>query len=194
MWLAMATLPRPAATIPLPLSLILSARHHPQCGGDVRANGWYVSNVSVSWSVVDDESSIISQTGCGATSVDTDTSGTTFTCTATSAGGSDTKSVTIKRDATAPTITYADRTAANAAGWNNSAVMVNWTCSDVTSGVVNANVSQTVSSEGTNQARRAAAPTTLAIAPAIPRAASTSTRPHRPSLPRQLLLQDSGLV
>jgi hypothetical protein len=101
--------------------------------------------------VVDPESAIVSQTGCDPQSVTSDTSGVTFTCSATSAGGSSSQSVTIKRDATAPTITFVDRTAANSNGWNNSDVTVNWSCSDTTSGVVAANVNQTVSSEGANQ-------------------------------------------
>lgn len=54
-------------------------------------------------------------------------------------------------DTTTPTITFASRTAPNAAGWNNSAVTVNWTCSDTLSGAVRLNVSQTLSSEGANQ-------------------------------------------
>jgi hypothetical protein len=107
--------------------------------------------VTLSWNVVDPESAIVSQTGCDPQSVTSDTSGVTFTCSATSAGGSSSQSVTIKRDATAPTITFVDRTAANSNGWNNSDVTVNWSCSDTTSGVVAANVNQTVSSEGANQ-------------------------------------------
>ena len=76
----------------------------------------------------------------------------TYTCSATSAGGTTTQSVTVKRDATTPTITLASRTPpANANGWNNSAVTVTWTCSDSGSGAVVETVSQTVSSDGANQ-------------------------------------------
>ncbi len=123
----------------------------PNVVGTLGNNGWYTSDVNVSWSVVDNESTITSQSNCGNQSVTSDTAGVTFTCTATSGGGTSSESVTIKRDATAPTITFANRTAANPAGWNNSAVTVNWTCSDATAGVVNASVSQTLSSEGANQ-------------------------------------------
>ncbi|MFN8491593.1 MAG: PxKF domain-containing protein [Caldilineaceae bacterium] len=123
----------------------------PNVVGTLGANGWYVSDVTISWSVVDNESTISTQSGCTAQSVTSDTSGVTFTCSATSAGGSSSQSVTIKRDATAPTITFVNRTAANGNGWNNSNVTVNWSCSDATSGVVAASVSQTVSGEGTNQ-------------------------------------------
>jgi hypothetical protein len=123
----------------------------PNVSGTLGSNGWYTSNVNVSWSVVDDESTVSSQTGCEATSVTTDTTGVTFTCSATSAGGTASQSVTLKRDATAPGISFDSRTAANGAGWNNSDVVLNWSCSDETSGVVNASVSQTVSIEGANQ-------------------------------------------
>ncbi len=123
----------------------------PTVVGTTGANGWYTSDVNVTWSVVDNESAISTQSGCTAQNITSDTSGVTFTCSATSAGGSSSQSVTIKRDATAPTITLVDRTAANSNGWNNSNVTVNWSCSDATSGVVAASASQTVSNEGANQ-------------------------------------------
>jgi von Willebrand factor type A domain len=74
--------------------------------GVIGENDWYVSDVTVSWSVVDDESTITDRTGCDTQNVDTDTNGRTFTCTATSGGGSASQTVTLKRDATAPTVTY----------------------------------------------------------------------------------------
>jgi hypothetical protein len=123
----------------------------PNVSGTLGNNGWYTSDVTVSWSVSDAESSVSTQSGCGSSSVSSDTSGVTFTCSATSAGGTTSQSVTVKRDATAPTIAFADRSAPNAAGWNNTAVTVNWTCSDAASGATSAGVSQTISSQGANQ-------------------------------------------
>lgn len=73
--------------------------------GTLGDNGWHVSDVHVSWSVVDDESSIASATGCDATSVTVDTPGTTLTCTAASQGGTNSASVTVTRDATPPVVT-----------------------------------------------------------------------------------------
>jgi hypothetical protein len=61
--------------------------------------------VGVDWSVSDAESAISSQSGCGDLSVTSDQQETTYTCTATSAGGTSTESVTIKRDATPPETT-----------------------------------------------------------------------------------------
>lgn len=59
--------------------------------------------------------------------------------------------VTPITDTTAPTITFVSRTPANVFGWNNSDVTVTWSCADAQSGVVSATVTQTVTSEGTNQ-------------------------------------------
>jgi hypothetical protein len=74
----------------------------PVVSGTAGTNGWYRSNVSVTWNVTDAESAIGSSQGCGPTSVTSDTSGITITCTATSAGGTSTASVTIKRDTISP--------------------------------------------------------------------------------------------
>ncbi|MEZ4734449.1 MAG: hypothetical protein R3E79_45745, partial [Caldilineaceae bacterium] len=76
----------------------------PNVVGTLGNNGWYVSDVTVSWSVVDAESAISSQSGCETVDVTADTDGVTFTCSATSAGGSSSESVTVKRDATAPDV------------------------------------------------------------------------------------------
>ncbi|MHB0962361.1 MAG: hypothetical protein ACYC5V_04010 [Gemmatimonadaceae bacterium] len=69
--------------------------------------GWYTSDVAVSWTVTDGQSSVTSTSGCTDASVTSDTQGVTFLCTATSAGGSASESVTIQRDATKPIIGYA---------------------------------------------------------------------------------------
>jgi hypothetical protein len=71
--------------------------------GTAGANGWYVSDVDVIWTVTDPESGV-STTGCAAATVTTDTAGTTFTCVATSDAGTTTRSVTIQRDTTPPVL------------------------------------------------------------------------------------------
>ncbi len=77
----------------------------------------------------------------------------TFVAKATDAAGNTATSsgLTVMIDTTAPVITYVDRTLANTYGWNNGDVTLNWSCTDDRSGVVDATVSQTVSTEGTNQ-------------------------------------------
>jgi hypothetical protein len=76
----------------------------PTLTGTLGNNGWYTSDVSVSWSVTDAESAVSSQLGCTPVTVATDTAGVTFTCEASSLGGTSRESVTLKRDATAPTL------------------------------------------------------------------------------------------
>jgi len=63
---------------------------------------------------------------------DTDDSGKTFTCSATSAGGTTTKSVTIYRDAAAPTTDPADDV--NDTTWRNTPLEQDFTASDPTPG------------------------------------------------------------
>ena len=120
----------------------------PNVVGTLGNNGWYVSDVSLSWSVVDAESAISSQSGCDPVTVNADTAGDTFTCSATSTGGTASQSVTIKRDATAPTISAAASSAPNANGWYNSDVTVPFTCNDNLSGVVSCPTDETLNSEG----------------------------------------------
>jgi sugar lactone lactonase YvrE len=98
--------------------------------------GWYRSNVQLSWTVRDAESAITASSGCTTSSVTTDTAGTTFTCTATSGGGTASSSITVKRDTVAPTLTFgAPSPAADASGWNSSDVAIPFTTNDALSGV-----------------------------------------------------------
>jgi hypothetical protein len=107
----------------------------PTVTGTLGNNGWYTTDIQVSWSVTDAESTVSNQTGCGAQSVIADTSGVTFTCSANSAGGMSSQSVTVKRDGTAPTVSAAAATAPNGAGWYNTDVTVQFTCADSMSGI-----------------------------------------------------------
>jgi methionine-rich copper-binding protein CopC len=77
----------------------------------------------------------------------------TASCSYTDAGGlTASASVTYTIvDTTKPVITFVSRTTANENGWNNSDVTVTWSCTDSGSGVVNATVSQTISTEGEDQ-------------------------------------------
>ena len=123
----------------------------PTINGTLGQNDWYTSNVTVSWTVTDAESTVNSKVGCETATVNADTLGVTFTCTASSAGGTTGKSVTVKRDATAPTISASASPAANANGWRNSPVTVNFTCNDALAGIATCAEAKTLSSEGANQ-------------------------------------------
>lgn len=108
----------------------------PVVSGAAGPGGWYRGDVQVSWNTADDESDIISTSGCGASLVTIDTAGVTFTCSATSAGGTATGSITIRRDTVAPTLTFqAPTTAPNANGWYNPWVRVPFVVADDLSGV-----------------------------------------------------------
>lgn len=106
----------------------------PHVSGTLGDNGWYTSDVTVTWDVVDNESTISSKTGCDSTTITSDTTGTTLTCSATSAGGTASKSVTIKRDATAPSV----QCEPVPTGWQASNVTINCTASDATSDLADA--------------------------------------------------------
>lgn len=107
----------------------------PTITGTIGDNGWYVSDVTVSWSVTDGQSAIASQSGCGTTTITADTTGTTLTCTATSVGGTSSQSVTITRDATAPTL---NPTVSPNPVYLNGAATASPNASDATSGLASA--------------------------------------------------------
>jgi Ca2+-binding RTX toxin-like protein len=77
----------------------------PTVAGTLGTNGWYVSDASVSWTVEDPESEVVSQVGCDPSAVTVDTVGTSFTCEATSETATATASVIVTRDTTPPVVT-----------------------------------------------------------------------------------------
>lgn len=123
----------------------------------IASSDWYTSDVAVSFAVVDNESTVSSKTaGCDAgLSVTSDTSGTSVTCSATSAGGTASKTINIKRDTTKPSITAARAAGseANSNGWNNAAVTVGFSCTDGGSGLAEGACPSNVTKdrEGRNQ-------------------------------------------
>jgi hypothetical protein len=134
----------------------------PSIDGTAGSNGWYTSDVSVSWSAVDPESAISSRSGCDTQSVAGDTAGVTFTCTATSVGGTGGQSVTIRRDATLPTISAAATSSPNANGWYKGDVIAHFTCDDTLSGVASCPADQTLTGEGAGISSSPATATDLA--------------------------------
>lgn len=103
-------------------------------------NAWWVTDVALTWSVTESESpTSLSKTGCDDQAVTADQAATTYSCSALSAGGgTGPVDVTIKRDATDPTIDGAVTPLAPSGsnGWYKTAPTVTFSCADVTSGVV----------------------------------------------------------
>lgn len=120
------------------------------------AAGWNNSNPTVTWSVSDPDSGIATSTGCGSTTISTDTTGQQVTCSATNGSGlSNSQSVTIKLDKTAPNAPTASvNPPPNSAGWNNTTpVTVSFTSNGdagtVQSGVANCTNATNLISETT---------------------------------------------
>jgi hypothetical protein len=108
----------------------------PVLTGTLGNGGWYVSNVTVNWTVSDPESVILSSSGCDARTLAADTPGTRLTCGASSDGGEATVTKTIKLDKTAPAVTGASAARApDANGWYNQPLVVSFAGLDGTSGV-----------------------------------------------------------
>jgi Bacterial Ig-like domain/Bacterial Ig domain len=128
----------------------------PTVTGTLGTDGWYTSNVEVGWATSDSGSGIATTSGCSTTTVTSDTAATTFTCSATdNAGNSASHSVTIKRDATNPSVSSADVTGTlGTNGWYTSNVQVSWPSpTDATSGIASTTgcsaSNQTVDTTGT---------------------------------------------
>ena len=100
--------------------------------GTLGTNGWYVSKTTtLKWTVTGKP--VPTKSGCGTVSVP-DTTGTTYTCSATNSAGSASDSVIIKKDTVKPVVTIT--TPANGATYAlHSTVYASYSCSDATSGV-----------------------------------------------------------
>ncbi len=102
-----------------------------QTGGD---GGWFVSDVTVSFTVTDPTVPILTATGCGtsrvgvdggfigSTVVTQDGPDTQLPCTAISSGGTSTVTVSVRRDATAPRVTCPPTEVARATSVSGAAV------------------------------------------------------------------------
>ncbi len=122
-----------------------------QLSGTLGSNGWYTSNVNLVWQITDPESAVTSTTTCQNRTVTNNTAGVTYTCTATSSGGTSSQSVTIKRDASVPNATARATPAANAAGWRKVPVTVTFTGTDAPSGIAACDSPILLAIDGTGQ-------------------------------------------
>ena len=117
----------------------------PHIFGTLGLSGWYVSNVTVNWTVEDPESQILETQGCNAITLVNDTTGTPLTCYARSDGGETTVTITIRVDKTAPTVTATPARSPDSNGWYNHALSVGFSGTDATSGIDSCVPSQTYS-------------------------------------------------
>ena len=92
----------------------------PTVTGTIGDAGWYTTNADLSWSVDDDQSAISTQDGCDLVEIRHDQASTTYTCSATSGGGTASETVSIKRDAHAPNVSVTG--VADGAGYTPGAV------------------------------------------------------------------------
>jgi hypothetical protein len=122
----------------------------PVIGGTLGANNWYTSDVSLSWTVTS-STPVASRNGCNARSITSNTTGVTFTCTATNASGTASQSVTLKRDANPPVTRATTTPNANAAGWRRSAITVSFTGVDNVSGIATCSPATQLTTEGPGQ-------------------------------------------
>jgi probable HAF family extracellular repeat protein len=108
----------------------------PEVSGLQGTNGWYRSDVTVSWSVTDPESGVASSSTCATTTLTRDTSGTTLTCSATNGVGlSDSQSVTVKLDKISPVTTASLTGLPGNNGWYRGSVTLTLAATDNLSGV-----------------------------------------------------------
>ena len=118
--------------------------------GTAGDNGWYVSNVLVNWSVSDPESGVLSQTGCGPTTITADTAGTKLSCSATNTAGLPASQGTnIRRDATPPSVVANADRATDGGGFYNHPLTARWTGVDPTSGIASCTSSPYGGPDGT---------------------------------------------
>jgi hypothetical protein len=116
------------------------------------AAGWNNSAVTVMWTCADTLSGVVETTVAQVVTGQGTNRRVTGTCTDQAGNTATDTQSGFKIDRGRPTITLASRLPEpNAAGWNNSAVTVTWTCADTLSGVVEDTVSQVITVQGTNR-------------------------------------------
>lgn len=104
----------------------------PNVSGTIGQNGWFVSDVALTWTVVDDESSLLATTGCEPFVLTQDDTKRTITCVATSEGGTTVGTYVVGRDTAGPLISYLGNTGSYSVA---QTITIDCRVVDVTSGV-----------------------------------------------------------
>ena len=112
-------------------------------------NGWFNSPVTVTYACSDILSDIQS---CSAPQTESNDGSYTLSGSAVDRADNQSRALAaVNIDQTAPTISYSVSPAPNANGWNNTDVVVSFTCSDATSGIQSCPNPVTVNTEGGGQ-------------------------------------------
>ena len=123
-------------------------------GQSPAANGssWNNSSVVLTWGCADALSGPVAASVSATIATEGSNQSATGTCSDLAGNTAQDTRAGINIDKTPPTITYQGQSpAANGHGWNNSTVVLTWSCADALSGPVATSVSATVATEGTNQ-------------------------------------------
>jgi hypothetical protein len=112
------------------------------------ANGWYKSDVTVTFTCNDDLSGISTCTNPITLNADGANQSATGTATDLASNSTSTTNSGINIDKTAPTISGAATTTPNANGWYSGNVVIHWTCNDNLSGVVTCPADTTITGAG----------------------------------------------
>ena len=122
-----------ALTLTSSASAIPPAPPDPFCSpGPADCNAWHTSNVTVSWAAPPPG---VTASGCGSTTITSDTSGAGVTCTWSDGTGARSTTTFVKRDASPPGVTASADRGPDNNGWYNRAVSVTFSGDDGTSGI-----------------------------------------------------------
>ena len=122
----------------------------PTLSGKLGDNGWYVSDVLLTWDV-SSSTKVIKRSGCNARTVRGNRADLTYTCTATNEVGTASETVRLNRDSTPPRVRAIARPGANRAGWRKAPVTVTFKGSDPASGIASCTAPVTLANEGAGQ-------------------------------------------
>jgi hypothetical protein len=117
-------------------------------------NGWNNTSVTLEWSCTDGTSGVSAPSVFQTVTSEGENQQATGTCTDLAGNTSSSTDGDVDIDTTNPTIVFfAATTAPNSNGWYKTDVTLQWNCSDTGSGVVNASVFETITTEGINQSK-----------------------------------------
>jgi hypothetical protein len=125
--LAVLVVAHPGATAPPP------APPDPSCSpGPSNCFAWHTGNVTVSWAA---PPAGVTATGCGATTISSDTGGTPVSCTWSNAEGARTTTTNVRRDASPPRVTASADRGPDNNDWYNHGLTITFSGSDDVSGI-----------------------------------------------------------